>query len=398
MASVRLPSEIENEIDSIAQYGIDQKIYPGCQVMALKNGEIIFQRNYGYTHYEKNHPVTDQTLYDMASVTKSLATTLAMMKLYEENRYELHDHISKYLPELKNSNKQNITIAELLTHTSGLPAFISFHQALTLDSNRYEYLNDIYSEEFSIEIAHNLYLKPAYQKRIAERIKNSKLNAKKYVYSDLGFYYLQKIVEQITGESLSEYVENNFYIPMGLEYTCFNPLQHGIDSAQIAPTENDKTFRNQVVQGYVHDQLAALSGGVCGNAGLFSTAEEIAKISVMLMQNGTFGGKRLLKESTVKKFTQTYSMHNCNRRTLGFFTPDFDRESGIIPSQADKTTYGHQGFTGTVFWCDPANQLIFIFLSNRVHPNTEPNNLSKSKIRLILHEKIYEGLNKISKE
>lgn len=397
-ASFRLPSEIEKEIDSIAQYGIDQKIYPGCQVMALKNGEIIFQKNYGYTHYEKNHPVTDQTLYDMASVTKSLATTLAMMKLYEENRYELHDHISKYLPELKNSNKQNITIAELLTHTSGLPAFISFHQALTLDSNRYEYLNDIYSEEFSIEIAHNLYLKPAYQKRIAERIKNSKLNAKKYVYSDLGFYYLQKIVEQITGESLSEYVENNFYIPMGLEYTCFNPLQHGIDSAQIAPTENDKTFRNQVVQGYVHDQLAALSGGVCGNAGLFSTAEEIAKISVMLMQNGTFGGKRLLKESTVKKFTQTYSIHNCNRRTLGFFTPDFDRESGIIPSQADKTTYGHQGFTGTVFWCDPANQLIFIFLSNRVHPNTEPNNLSKSKIRLILHEKIYEGLNKISKE
>lgn len=397
-ASFRLPSEIEQEIDSIAQYGIDQKIYPGCQVMALKNGEIIFQKNYGYTHYGKNHLVTDQTLYDVASVTKSLATTLAMMKLYEENRYELHDHISKYLPELKNSNKQNITIAELLTHTSGLSAFIPFHQALTLDSNRYEYLNDIYSKEFPIEIAHNLYLKPAYQQQIAECIKNSKLNAKKYVYSDLGFYYLQKIVEQITGESLSEYVESNFYIPMGLKSTFFNPLQHGIDSVQIAPTEKDKTFRNQVVQGYVHDQLAALSGGVCGNAGLFSTAEEIAKISIMLMQNGTFGGKRFFKESTVKKFTQTYPIHNCNRRTLGFFTPNFDRESGIIPSQAGKTTYGHQGFTGTVFWCDPVNQLIFIFLSNRVHPNTEPNNLSNSKIRLILHEKIYEGLTKISKE
>lgn len=391
-AETLLPAKTLHEIDSIAQYGIDQKIYPGCQVMALKNGEVIFQKNYGYTDYEKSQPIGDQTLYDVASVTKSLATTLAMMKLYDENRYTLQDPISKYLPELKNSNKQNLTIAELLTHTSGLPAFIPFHHPLTLDSNRYQYLNDIYSEKFSIEVAHNLYLNPEYQQEIAERIKLSKLNTKKYVYSDLGFYYLQKMIESITGQTMDEYVEENFYIPMGLTRTCFNPILRGIDGTQIAPTENDTIFREQIVRGYVHDQLAALSGGVCGNAGLFSTSEEIAKILIMLTQNGTYGSKRYIKESTVKKFTQTYSIHNCNRRTLGFYTPSFDRDSGIIPSKADKTTFGHQGFTGTVFWCDPVNELIFIFLSNRVHPDVEPNNLSKSKIRLILHEKIYEGL------
>lgn len=393
-----LPEKIVHEIDSIVYTGISQNIYPGCQVLAMKGNQIIFDKNYGYTDYSKQQLVTDATLYDLASITKTLATTLAMMKLYEDEKYELHDPISKYLPDLKNSNKQNITILELLTHTSGLPAFVPFYKDFTSDSIRYLYLNDIYSAPFTIEVAKNLYLNPLFQQEIDKKLKEMPLRTKKYVYSDLGFYYLYKMVEKITGRTLDEYVETEIFNPMGLNHTCYNPLQRGFSINEIAPTEKDETFREQVVHGYVHDQLAALCGGVCGNAGLFSTADEVAKILTMLMQNGVYDGKRIFKENTVKKFTKTHSLHGCNRRALGFYTPSFDKKSEIIPTSADKTTYGHQGFTGTVFWCDPENQISFIFLSNRVHPKTDPNLLSKSKIRLILHEKIYQGLNHDTEE
>ncbi|MBP1672426.1 MAG: Beta-hexosaminidase precursor [Bacteroidetes bacterium] len=390
--SPSLSQKTLEEIDSIVMNGIKNQVFPGCQVMAIKNGKTIFSKNYGYIDYDQKTAVDAQTMYDIASITKTAATTLAVMKLYDDHKIGLKDKVAHYLPFFENSQVGNITIDELLTHTSGLPAFIPFYRKLDSDSLRYLYLNDIQNETFTIQIAQNLYLNKEFQTQILQIVKETTLGKKRYEYSDLGFLLLKEIVEKITGQPLDQFVDEQFYKPMGMINTCFNPIQKGIPLNRIAPTENDTYFRMQVIQGYVHDQTAALFGGVCGNAGLFSTAEDMGKISLMILQKGLYNGKRYLSEATVSLFTTCYPIHNCKSRGLGFYTPNFDEPSEILPKQVSNLTFGHQGFTGTVYWIDPKEELIYIFLSNRVYPIVEPNNLAKSKIRLILHEKMVEDL------
>ena len=385
-----LPEKQSQEIDVIIEQGIRDRVFPGCQVFVSKNGKPLFVKNYGTTNYNEMHRVTSQTLYDVASITKPLATTLALMKLYDEGKFSLKDTIGKHVTWLSGSNKGRLRIEELLTHTSGLQAFIPFYKALLPDSIRPNYLSDVETEAFNIPVAHHLFLNHEFQDTIKKIICESELKSKKYLYSDLGFLLLKEMIENITQQSCEDFIISEFYNPLGLQSSCFNPALKDVNLKNIAPTENDMLFRQQLVHGYVHDQTAALFGGFAGNAGLFSTAQELAVILEMLMNKGVYSGKRYFSEKTVQLFTSPYYCNNSKRRTLGFDAPSAEKPSEILPKKADLNTFGHQGFTGTVFWCDPKENLIYIFLSNRVHPNVEPNLLSKSKIRLVVHEKIYE--------
>ena len=385
----KLPQKASKTIDSLVNRGIRTEVFPGCQIVVLHHGEVVFDKCYGYQTYRKQLPVTDSTLYDMASVTKAAATTLAVMKLYDEGKITLYDTIGAYLPYLRGTDKSKLFIIELLTHTSGMPAFIPFYKKIC---NNCRYIVPCPSDQFSVQIADSCYLRTDYQDSVRYKIAHCKLGAKKYVYSDLNFFFLKEMVEQISGMPMDEYLQDNFYQPMGLRFTCFNPLQHGFSKSDIAPTELDTLFRHQVVEGYVHDQTAALFDGNAGNAGLFSTAREIAAIFQMLMDGGIYQGQRFLSEKTVRFFTKTFPIHGCNRRALGFDTPCFERNNGVLPSMASNKTYGHQGFTGNVVWCDPDRELVYVFISNRVHPYSEPNKLVKSKIRLTVHEAVYRGL------
>lgn len=384
-----LPDDITREIDKILQDGISNHIYPGCAVIALHHGQPVYQKVFGYLDYNRQDKVTQQTMYDVASITKVAATTLAVMKLYDNHEIQLTDKIGKYLPYLAGTDKANLTLEELLTHTSGMPAFIPFYKSIMGNE---KYLRAYKSEHFNIQVANNLYLRKDYPDTIRYKIAHCKLKEKKYEYSDLNFFLLKDMVETITMQPMDEFLSENFYQPMGLSHTTFRPLSHGFALNQIAPTEEDNLFRKQLVHGYVHDQTAALMNGNAGNAGLFTTAEELGAIFLMIQNDGVYNAQRYLSEATVEEFIRMHSLHGCHVRGLGFHTPKAPGESSIVPTFADTKIFGHQGFTGTVVWCDPKEELIFVFLSNRVCPDAEPNKLSKSGIRLKVHELIYRAM------
>lgn len=384
-----LPDSITLVLDQMLVNGIQSQLFPGCEVVVLKDGKTLYNKAFGYLTYNRQTAVSQQTLFDMASVTKAAATTLTVMKLYEEHKIKLSDHIGEYLPYLQGTNKAHITLYELLTHTSGLPAFIPFYTKIQGNEN---YLLNHRSSNFLIPVADNLYLRNDYPDTMRSVIARCNLGHHQYVYSDLNFLLLKEMVEAITGMPLDVYLNMKIYKPMGLTNICFNPLSHGFDKSMIAPTEKDMTFRKQVVHGYVHDQTAALFNGNGGNAGLFSNASDIASIFQMLLDGGRFNGKRIFNESTVKLFTSAYETHGCKVRGLGFHTPKHPGTSDIVPSAASNNIFGHQGFTGTVVWCDPENRMVYVFLSNRVYPDAYPNKLSKSRLRLTLHEKFYEAI------
>jgi CubicO group peptidase (beta-lactamase class C family) len=384
-----LPADITQSLDKMLQDGIQNRIYPGCAVIALHHGQPVYHKVFGYLDYNRQDKVTPQTMYDVASLTKVAATTLAVMKLYDNHEIHLTDKIGKYLPYLAGTDKAGLTLEELLTHTSGMPAFIPFYKSIQGDER---YLRAYKTNNFQVQVADNLYLRNDYPDTIRYKVAHCKLKEKKYEYSDLNFLLLKDMVETVTMQPIEEFLAENFYRPMGLSHTSFRPLQHGFSKQEIAPTEEDLTFRKQLVHGYVHDQTAALMNGNAGNAGLFTTAEELAAIFLMLQNGGVYDGTRYLSEATVKEFTKMHSLHGCHVRGYGFHTPKAPGESSIVPATASTHTFGHQGFTGTVVWCDPDEELIFVFLSNRVCPTAEPNKLAQSKIRLKAHELIYKAI------
>lgn len=384
-----LPDDITQSLDKMLQDGIQNRIYPGCEVIALHHGQPIYHKAFGYLDYSRQEKVTPQTMYDVASLTKVAATTLAVMKLYDNGEIHLTDKIGKYLPYLAGTDKANLTLEELLTHTSGMPAFIPFYKSI---QGNEKYLRTSKSENFSIQVADNLYLRNDYPDTIRYKVAHCKLKEKKYEYSDLNFLLLKDMVEIVTMLPIEQFLAETYYQSMGLSHTSFLPLKNGFSKKEIAPTEKDETFRKQLVHGYVHDQTSALMNGNAGNAGLFSTAEEIGALFLMLQNGGVYDGTRYLSESTVREFTKMHALHGCQLRGYGFHTPKASGQSSIVPAAASTQIFGHQGFTGTVVWCDPKEELIFVFLSNRVCPAADPNNLAKSGIRLKAHELIYKGI------
>lgn len=387
-----LPAYYSHRIDSMVNLCIDHRILPGCQILAIHADTVVFYRNYGFLTYDSVEAVNNATVYDVASMTKPLATTLAVMKLYEDGHLRITDKVGKYLPYTEGTGVADLTLVELLTHTSGLSAFVPFYREISGKSGwDTTVLRSVEGPDFSVKVADSVFLRTDYPDIIRHKIAIYHIGQKKYVYSDLGFFLLKEVVESIVQRPMEDYVAEQFYQPMGLYRTGFHPLDF-ISDGNIAPTENDRYFRRQVLKGYVHDQTAALFGGNGGNAGLFSTAFEVSALLSMLMDGGRYNGRTYLSEKTVRQFVTTCPVHGCQRRGLGFDTPSFPAKNPVLPSQAGNRTYGHQGFTGTVFWCDPDADLIYVFLSNRVYPDVEPNRLSQSRLRLLVHEEIYKAL------
>jgi beta-glucosidase-like glycosyl hydrolase/CubicO group peptidase (beta-lactamase class C family) len=356
------------KIDSIANYGIIKKAYPGCQIIVLYDTNIVYKQQYGFFTYDSIKRVDDNTIYDLASITKALATNLAMMRLYDEKKYNLDDRLSKYLPYLRFTNKRKITIREVLAHNSGLKASLPFYND--------EKIKD--------------------KKDILKAIAKSKLNkTKNYVYSDLGFILLGDLIERLSSMPLNEYVEENFYKPLGLKNTCFNPLDNDEENIEnIAPTERDDYFRNELILGKVHDPTAYIMDGVAGHAGLFSSCDDLAIILKMLINNGAYNGKRYISQSTINTFNTRYFKNN--RRVLGFDKPVMNPKNNNSPSSqySSQKSYGHTGFTGTFFWIDEKEKVSLIFLSNRVYPSAKENRLAKENIRTNIHDIIYQAIKK----
>jgi CubicO group peptidase (beta-lactamase class C family) len=323
------------------------------------------------------------------------ASTFALMKLYDEGKLDLNSTLGDFFPFMNQSDKGEIKLVEFLTHQSGMTPWIPIYK-MTCKDNRpdMQYFREYIDEEHTVRVAQNLYISEDFKNVIFDTIMKSELKEKKYKYSDLGFYFVPEIVESITNQSFESYLEDNFFEPLSLNHISFKPLNK-FDISNIVPTEDDKYFRNRLIIGDVHDQTAALMGGVSGHAGLFSNARDLAVMLQLLLNNGFANGMQFISEETINYFTSAPFAENENRRGIGFDKPELDPEAKLYtPSkQSSLESYGHSGFTGTFAWADPANNLIVIFLSNRVYPSSDNNKLSKLNLRTEIHDLFYKAVN-----
>ncbi len=384
------PARLE-EVTRIAEEGLKNKAYPGCQVLVAKDGVVVYNRAFGYDDDEHKRAVTMESVYDLASSSKATGTLLAVMKTYDENKFKLDDKVSDYISELKKSDKKDISIKELLFHQSGLVPSIAFYtKAMSKGKFKSELVSKTPGENYPLKVANGIYLNSSFQDTVVQMIKTSKLGAKKYRYSCINFILLKIMSERLMQQPMDVLLQNDFFGPLGAWHTTYNPLQK-MDSLQVMPTEKDEVVRHQWIRGYVHDEAAAFQGGVSGNAGLFSNANDLAKVLQLYLNEGEYGGERLLSQSTVRLFTQTKSP-TC-RRGLGFDKPEVEEsKSSPCGSLASASVYGHTGFTGTCFWVDPDKQLIYIFLSNRVCPTRSNGKLSSMNIRTRIQDAIYQSI------
>ena len=379
-----------NSIDSLITLAINERAIPGCQLLVAKDGYIILDKSYGFLTYDSLNPVHSNTLYDLASLTKPLATTQALMFLVEEQAVNLDHKVSSYLPYLNNTNKEGITVKEILAHQADLYPYYPFwkraQEELALDkmAGPLQIGSELWVEGF---VADSILSWAANSDLLSERIDT--ITHEQYMYSDLGFYFLFDLIERISGEAMDSYLHRNLFrkIDTGL---LFNPLAN-YPKESIAPTEYDKLLRNELIQGFVHDRNAALFGGVAGQAGLFGSAVDVAKLMQLHLDNGVYGGEKIYDPETIAKF-RTRPFEG-NRRGLGWDMPG-NEPDGPVSSQASTQTFGHTGFTGAMVWADPKENLIFVFLSNRVFPTAENEKLIEMNIRTKIQELIYRALPK----
>lgn len=367
------------EVDRIAQEGIEKKAYPGCRILAAWHGQVIYDKSFGHLDWNGHQPVTQQTVYDLASITKVASSTLAIMKLVDEGKVSVEKALGDYLPIPRDNPYSRVVLRDMLAHTAGFRAWIPFYQE-TLEKGKLK--EGVYTQVADslhrMQVADSLFILDSYRDTIYEHILRTPISKdKNYLYSDIGYYLIQRIVEDQTGQSLDEYVTEQFYRPLGLLHTGYNPLSR-MQRSSVAPTEHDRLWRKQLVQGYVHDQGAAMMGGVAGHAGLFSTAQELAILMQMILNGGTYGGTRYLSEEVVRMFNTRY--FDKNRRGLGFDKPAISG-GGSACAEASPESFGHTGFTGTMCWADPQTGIVFVFLSNRVNPDAENKLLQTLDIR-----------------
>jgi len=396
-ATVGLNAERLQNIDSICKEAIAKQATPGCVVLVAKDGKIAYEKAFGYLTYDKTEPVYKETLYDMASCTKICATTMGVMKLFDEGRLDLQKTLGDYLPWVRGTDKASLRIWDVLLHQAGLKAFIPFYKE-TIDTTAAGWpLPGIYAAKpdslYSVRVAENMYLRHDWEDTLYQRILQSVLGPKnKYIYSDNDFIFMGKVVEAISGMPLDEYVKKTYYDPLGMSASGFKPRER-FPLGRIAPTAQEPIFRKQLIRGDVHDPGAAMFGGVAGHAGLFSDAYDLALLEQMLLNGGTLNGQTYLKKGTIDYFSAYHS--DISRRGLGFDKPEKDNAHRKEPYpclSASPETFGHTGFTGTCVWVDPKYNLIFIFLSNRVSPIENNPRLSSLSIRGRIQETIYQAM------
>ena len=392
-----LDSKILKKIDQIVEEAISMSAIPGCQVLVARNGSVILEKGYGHYTYDSIMPVDTRTIYDLASITKIAATTQAIMKLSEEGKINIDSTLGSYLTELEGSNKASLVIRDVLAHQSGLRAFYPFWRNTIEDEDHtLRYYQDFPSEIYNNAVAYGMFAAEDLKDSLLQWTIETKLRKKKdkyepydYKYSDLGFYLLQVLIESVTDTPLDAYVDSVFYKPMGMSSLTYNPLCK-FPLKRITPTERDKEFRHVLVWGTVHDQIAAMKGGVSGHAGLFGNAHDVAKIMQMQLQDGDYGGKHYLKKETIEKFRD--QQFDDSRRGLGWDKPEKGDEYNPASRYSAFDSFGHSGFTGTVTWADPTFNLVFVFLSNRIYPDIENSKLIDFNIRERIHDLVYESM------
>lgn len=384
------------KIDAVVGELLARRATPGCQILIAKDRKIVYEAAYGYHTYEKTEPVFTSDLYDVASITKIAATTLAVMDLVSKGRVDINLTLADYFPDLQGTNKASISIKEVLAHHGRLIGWIPFYRE-TLEGTKRKihpspkFYQQIASQMFPTPVAKNLFLQKAYEDTIWHRIAQSDLRtSSNYRYSDLGFYYLAQLVRKVSGLPLNEYCDQYFYQPLGLRRTAFNPYKKFL-MKYIVPSENDNYFRFQRIQGYVHDMGAAMLGGISGHAGLFTNAHDLAVLMQMVLNDGQYGGKQYLNPSVTETFTSRYP--SSSRRGLGFDMKELNQNNSqnTSPRTSDKT-FGHTGFTGTAVWADPAFNLVYVFLSNRTYPSSSNNTLNKYNYREQIQDIIYQSI------
>lgn len=389
-----IDNEFTRKVDSIALNGIEIGAFPGCQIFAMKDGKVIYDKSFGHFTYDAEHEVVCDDVYDIASLTKVFATTFAVMKLYDDGKISLESRLSDFFPYLKNTEKEDVKLIEIMTHQAGLTPWLPIYKTLLVDGvPNPELFRENIDEDHAVRVADGMYISKDFVFDLYEAVKESEMIEKKYKYSDLGFYFMPKIVEMVADMPFEKYLEENFYKPLNLNHIFFKPLKH-IPLDKIAPTENDTAFRMQLICGDVHDQAAALMGGISGHAGLFADARDLAVLMQLLLNEGYANNRQFLSSYTIKKFTTAPFVENLNRRGIGFDKPEVDPavETYTPARQSSMESFGHTGFTGTFVWADPENQLIVVFLSNRVYPDASNNKLSQLDIRTHIHEYFYEAV------
>lgn len=391
---------IYTKVDSIITNGIKQEAFPGAQILVAKEGKIIFHKAYGYHTYDSIQPVSLNDIYDLASVTKIMGPLPAVMKLVDEGKIELDKPFSAYWrPWRHRKDKKNLTVREILAHQAGLQPYIIFLNEVLKKNGaiKKRFVKNSPKSGYTHQAFENLYIKDRFARKIYRISNRSKVSAeKKYLYSGLTFLLYPEIIGQLTGHSYEYYLEKNFYLPIGATTMAFKPKLKNFPN-KIVPTEKDTLFRHTLTQNWVHDENAALLGGVSGNAGLFATATDLAKMMQMYQNYGTYGGKRYISEKTLKEFTRVQFPENENRRGLGFDKPSLNNseltlaESYPAP-EVSPESFGHSGFTGTFVWADPDNQLVYIFLSNRVYPSRAHSKIYELNIRSAVQEAFYQAI------
>ena len=410
---LKMNSKTLNRIDSIIKDALDKKVFPGCQVLVMKEGKTVYDKSFGNYTYESQQKVTSNTLYDLASLSKTTGTLLAIIKLYDLGKLKLTDKASDYLTFLRGTDKEDITITDLLFHETGLPGSMFFYHSLLEKNNtpaflaidtmqivkpnsntmRYKqgWTSKKQSIEYQLQVSDSFFMNNRFREMAMQKIAETKLGSKTYLYSCVNFILLKEVVEAISGMRMDVFLDREFYQPMGLKNIAYLPLRTH-KKEDIAPTMKKDYLRNGMLQGFVHDPDAAFLGGVSGNAGLFANAHDVASVYQMLLNGGEYNKTRYLSAETCRIFTTTISANG--RRGLGFDKPNTKEPSSspcciLAPSEV----YGHTGYTGTCCWVDPVNQLIYVFLSNRTYPDDGVNKLAKMRIRPKIQELVYQSIN-----
>lgn len=382
---VGIDRKMLGRVDQVVSQAIRSRATPGCQLLVARHGKVIYQKSYGYHTYGREQAVRNSDLYDVASVTKAMATTLGMMKLYDEEEVQLSGKLGDYLPEFQGRAGGRLSLKQLLAHHSGMQPNLPIHQYLRRSPAVF---HDEASEAAPHAIGPGTWLENGVPSTILSKLPKLPLGRATYGYSDVNFVLLQNVIERQSGQSMEDYLHTAFYSPLGLLRTAFNPTLR-YPSDHLVPTQLDNYWRGGLLRGYVHDEGAALLGGVAGHAGLFANAADMAVLCQMLLNGGSYGGQQYLQPETVEAFT---ARNGLNYRGLGF-----DRLEGgyrhLLQYGASADAFGHTGFTGTCVWADPDNGLIYIFLANRIHPDSSNDTLLKQGIRSRIHRTVYQSLN-----
>lgn len=394
--TVGMSSQSLERISAIVREAIETQATPGCQILIAKNGKVIYEKSFGWYTYDNTQPVTDETIYDLASMTKVLGTLQSVMFLYDRGLIDVNRKVSYYLPELRSTNKKDVNLKDVLTHQAGLLAFVPLWPQTTKNEKEFlpYYYNPVRTEKYSLQVSPNLFAAPVirdslwkwtFESRMIEKPARTPYTLR---YSDIGFWLMHRLSEKLLNQPLDDFLWQNLFEPIGASTTGYNPLNR-FPVSRIAPTEYDKIFRKDMIHGTVHDERAAMMGGVAGHAGLFSTAHDVAKIGQMLLQKGYYGGYQYLKPETVELFTA--KQFENSRRGLGWDKPiqsDWATPASLFSSPR---TYGHTGFTGTCIWIDPEFELVYVFLSNRVYPDRSTK-LITTNIRSRIQDVIYQSI------